>query len=376
MTKWINLFGKIRAFFARMWAKNDSPKPTKKRKAIKQRSRDHMGAHYYLGDLLDQLDNSFKSLDSLKKVNKEAYKTFSKVSCHVASKDLLRSADNQYSIKRDQIPAVGCSFLADIGDKRITKVVDGDEFRAPTFCYFKRIKNPINVQQTNGITLEVCSVFEFEDTPEAVNFYVSIDEDLNITPLKQLHVKEVPVRPKISRKNNRPFSIRRAYWQQAPYLEDMAKDNNETVEEAAATMTWIAINSVLAMDSGVHVRVAKGSKRVTFAIDMLRTPYFFKDRDKTVNENGKTQKIFHIVAGHKRKLANGEETTVKSHFRGIRKFMWNGFKINILLNGKHIKSFNENNIDGVELLASQPMPEGYVDSQVIVDAASEAYDRL
>lgn len=130
------------------------------------------------------------------------------------------------------------------------------------------------------------------------------------------------------------------------------------------------------MDSGVHVRVAKGSKRVTFAIDMLRTPYFFKDRDKTVNENGKTQKIFHIVAGHKRKLANGEETTVKSHFRGIRKFMWNGFKINILLNGKHIRSFNENNIDGVELLESQPMPEGYVNSQVIVDAASEAYDRL
>ena len=115
MTKWINLFGKIRAFFARMWTKKDNTKPAKKRKATKQRSRDHLGAHYYLGDLLDQLDNSFKSLDSLKKVNKEAYRTFSKVSCHVASKDLLRSTGNQYSITRDQIPSVGCSFLADTG---------------------------------------------------------------------------------------------------------------------------------------------------------------------------------------------------------------------------------------------------------------------
>ena len=367
-----NIFSKAYALISRLWKKPEQPK---KRKKIKRRERDHLGAHYYLGDLLDQLDNSFKSLDSLKKVNKQAYKTFSKVSCHVASTDLLRGTGNQYSITRDQIPSVGCSFISDTGDKRITKVVDGEEFRAPTFCYFKRIKNPINVQQSNGITLEVCSVLEFEKGPEAVNYYVSIDEDLNITPLKELHVKEVPVRPKVSRKNNRPFSIRRAYWQQAPYIEDMAKEHHETLEEAATYLTWIAINSALAMDSGVHVRVAKGSKRVTFAIDMLRTPYFFKDRDKTVNENGKTQKIFHIVAGHKRKLANGEETTVKSHFRGIRKFMWNGFKINILLTGKHVKSFNTNNIDGIEILESEPMPEGYVNTLEIVNAASEAYDR-
>ena len=369
-----NIFKKAYAIISRLWKKPEPEQP-KKRKKIKQRSRDHLGAHYYLGDLLDQLDNSFKSLDSLKKVNRGAYNTFSKVSCHVTSTDLMRGTGNQYSITRDQIPSVGCSFISDTGDKRVTKVVDGEEFRAPTFCYFKRIKNPINVQQTNGITLEVCSVFEFNNGPEAVNYYVSIDEDLNITPLKEIHVKEVPVRPKVSRKNNRPFSIRRAYWQQAPYIESMAKEHHETVEEAAAYLTWIAINSVLAMDSGVHVRVAKGSKRVTFAIDMLRTPYFFKDRDKTVNENGKTQKIFHIVAGHKRKLANGEETTVKSHFRGIRKFMWNGFKINILLTGKHIKSFNKNNIDGVEILESQPMPEGYINAQEIVNAASEVYDR-
>lgn len=369
-----NIFNKAYTLILRLWKKS-APEQPKKRKKIKQRSRDHLGAHYYLGDLLDQLDNSFKSLDSLKKVNKQAYKTFSKVSCHVASTDLMRSINNQYSITHDEIPSVGCSFLTDTGDKRIIKVVDSEEFRAPTFCYFKRVKNPINVQQSNGITLEVCSVFEFEEGPEFVSYYVSIDEDLNITPLKELHVKQVPVRPKISRKNNRPFSIRRAYWQQAPYLVDMAKEHYETVEEAATTLTWIAINSVLAMDSGVHVRVAKGSKRVTFAIDMLRTPYFFKDRDKTVNENGKTQKIFHIVAAHKRKLANGEETTIKSHFRGIRKFMWNGFKINIILNGKHMRSFNENNVDGVEILKSEPMPDGYVDAQEVVNAASEAYDR-
>jgi hypothetical protein len=373
MNKFKEILARVRAYVARMFRNQEPAKPAKPRKKIQQQSREHMGAHYYLGDLLDQLDNSFKSLDTLKKVNREAYKTFSKVSCHVSSKYLLRTDENQYSITRDQIPAIGCSFLADVGDNRVTKVENGDEFRAPTFCYFKRIKNPINVQQTNGITLEVCLVFEFKSGPQAVSYHVSIDEDMNIKPLKELHIKNIPVRPKISRKNNRPFSISRAYWQEAPYLSDMAKDNNETIERAAETMTWIAINSVLAMDSGVHVRVAKGSKRVTFAIDMMRTPYFFKDRDKVVNENGATKKIFHIVAAHERTLASGEKKTIKSHFRGIRKFMWNGYKINILLSGKHATSFNNFTSDAIEV-AESDTPKGFVSMEQAASKISETLD--
>ena len=368
-----NIFNKAYAIISRLWKKPEPEQP-KKRKKIKQRERTHTGAHYYLGDLLDQLEGSFKSLDSLKKVNRSAYNTFSKVSCHVTSGDFLLQTGNQYNSTRDQIPSIGCSFHPDDGNKRTVFDKNGEELTAPTFCYFKRIKNPINVQPSNGITLEVCVVFEFSSGPEAVSYFVSIDEDMTVTPLKELRMKQIKVDPKISRRNNRPFSIQRASWTVSPLLQDYSAKRKITIDEEAAEFTWMAINSALSVDNGVHVRVAKGSKRVTFAIDMLRTPYFFKDRDKTVNENGKTQKIFHIVAGHKRKPANGEETTVKSHFRGIRKFMWNGFKINILLTGKHIKSFNENKADGIEILESEPMPEGYINSQEIVNSASEVYD--
>ena len=369
-----SIFNKAYTLILRLWKKPEPEQP-KKRKKIKQRERTHTGAHYYLGDLLDQLEGSFKSLDTLKKVNRSAYNTFSKVSCHVTSQHFLLQLGNQYNLTRDQIPSVGCSYLVDTGDERIVDKHTGEEWRSPCFCYFRRVKNPINVQQSNGLILEVCLVFEFEKGPEAVSYYASVNEDMTITPLKELRIKRIKVDTKVSRKNNRPFSIQRASWMLSPLLQEYSGRKDKPIEKEAEEFTWMAINSAVSVDNGVQVRVAKGSKRVTFAIDMLRTPYFFKDRDKTVNENGKTQKIFHIVAGHKRMLSNGEEVAVKTHFRGIRKFTWNGFKINILLNGKHVKSFNKNTADALEVPADEGMPDGYVDAQEVVNAASEAYDR-
>ena len=92
---------------------------------------------------------------------------------------------------------------------------------------------------------------------------------------------------------------------------------------------------------------------MSFSIDMLRTPYFFADRKKVVNENGNTKKIFHIVRGHKRK--NG--TFIKTHFRGLREFVWNDYQVKIGLAGLHRKSIFEftgalENVDETEMQKS------------------------
>lgn len=372
-----NMMNKIHALFARMWVSSKTETIKKQRNPIKQKTREHFGAHYYLGDLLDQLENSFKSLNSLKKVNRTAYKMFSKVSCHVTSKDFLWQIGNHYSITRDQIPSIGCAFFTDTRDGRVTKTDKDGDWVHPTFGYFQKIKNPINVQPSNGTVLEVCFVYEYKEGPVATSYYVSVDDDMNIRPLKELHVNYVNIKPKISRKNNRPFQIPRASWAISSSLirnhSEQEKDNR-TPEQRAEENTWMIINSALAVDTGVNVRVAKGSKRVTFGIDMTRTPYFFKDRDKTVNENGKTQKIFHIVSGHKRTMANGDEIMIKTHFRGIRKFMWNGFQINIVLNGKHAKSLNAYTADATEISENEVIPDGYISSADIGEKIGTIYD--
>ena len=82
--------------------------------------------------------------------------------------------------------------------------------------------------------------------------------------------------------------------------------------------------------SGLQVRASKGYVSLKFHIDMLRTPYFFKDRNITVNHNGRKKRIFHIVRTHKR-----GDKYIKSHFRGLRKFKWHNYDIVISMPGKH-----------------------------------------
>ena len=52
------------------------------------------------------------------------------------------------------------------------------------------------------------------------------------------------------------------------------------------------ISSVEAGDSGLRITARKGECAATFALDMDRTAYFFKDRDVTINDKGSRRKIF------------------------------------------------------------------------------------
>ena len=83
------------------------------------------------------------------------------------------------------------------------------------------------------------------------------------------------------------------------------------------------------------IRVTKGGLAAVFSIPVLRTPYFFKDREYYKTANGNRKPIFHIVRTHKRDLQTGGETYVRTHFRGHRQFEWNGYKISITVPGWH-----------------------------------------
>lgn len=72
------------------------------------------------------------------------------------------------------------------------------------------------------------------------------------------------------------------------------------------------------------VSVTKNSDRVTFSVDKKLTKKYFSDRNKTVNENGKTKKIVHYVSPFIR-YKNGKKEFVKEHIRGVNNFNWNGY---------------------------------------------------
>ena len=335
------------------------PITPKARKATLRRGKDHYGAHYYLSDLLDQIDQTFKGMDALKRADKSSYNIFSKVAFNVADSNLIvqHGFQNHWQMNVNDIPMWGGMNLttkthSDYEDKYAIKSNEKDGWVRPHFIMFRRVKRPYNVQPTNKITLELGFLYNHEsvtNTPPWLDlFYVEVDKEGNMRPLKCLSPEVVKI------KNNKSFV--RTRWKLPENTLRFCEHHNLDLTQYVHDVTWYAINMAKSVDTGIQVRVSKGKKRVTFAIDMLRTPYFFNDRDKVVNENGQTKKIFHIVRAHERTTAGGEKKIIKSHTKGLRKFKWNGYDVNIYLAGKHTLSANAITNDAYCLAANEPIP--------------------
>ena len=75
--------------------------------------------------------------------------------------------------------------------------------------------------------------------------------------------------------------------------------------------------------------VERDGHRAIFYVDHRDTKTFFKNREKTVTENGYTKRIIHLVEEHERKNSSGNVSVVSEHVRGENKFSWNGFKCSV-----------------------------------------------
>jgi len=352
-----NIIQRIVDWFRAKFFSNKAEKPKRK---YNRKSKEHMGSHYYLSDLLDQMPDAFLGLELLRKVAPETHKLFSKTGCAVASKDMTLSVGKTGYIDYKNAPSFGCAHMIH------TKVQEDVELKGgcfPIVCYFSKVKRPYNVQPTNKATYEFGFVFDtrhLSGCPLAVleRIYLSVDEDGTYTALKMCQPKPM----KVGRS-----SFVRMTWEYPQLLENYAEQWGDTDIEGVAEW-WFNLITHMSMstESGLTVRIKKKKSVVSFAIDMERTPYFFSDREKTVNVNGKTKKIFHIVRGHTRTMADGTEKYIKPHFRGLRKFLWNDYQVSISLTGKHHKSMFDYSASA-ELLATTAERDAVVASGKFMD---------
>ena len=101
----------------------------------------------------------------------------------------------------------------------------------------------------------------------------------------------------------------------------------ETPEAYACMLLGFLSDWINTSGQEFSVRAERDGLSVNFGVALGRTPYFFKDREVTLNVRGKTCRIFHAVEAHERLLSDGRVTQVKAHYRGLRHFMWKGEKI-------------------------------------------------
>jgi hypothetical protein len=67
------------------------------------------------------------------------------------------------------------------------------------------------------------------------------------------------------------------------------------------------------------------------------TKHFFADRDTTVTDaSGKKKKIIHHVVQHERILESGKISMVREHIRGLNKFDWQGYAVNVIAPKFHL----------------------------------------
>jgi hypothetical protein len=107
----------------------------------------------------------------------------------------------------------------------------------------------------------------------------------------------------------------------------------------------------------IRISMKKGGLATVMNVDIVRTPYFFSDRDHVVVDSVK-KRIFHVVQTHERDIGDGRSTYVRTHFRGLRRFTWNGYEITITAPGRDHNDWAHSDIAAIDSESEAGREEG------------------
>ncbi len=301
------------------FTKRKAEKP--KSKTIKAEKVD--GEFYFRKDILDQLENYFKVLKRMKKFDRDAYRFFSRVGCNIVPQDeAFEKFQRLEPWFVEQRPSRGGIMYTDAVDLK-------GMIRPAAFYFvkFSRSNAPPSLQPVNRGAVYQCTVYwDWKEKGSPTEFGAAVLPDGSVQILKVLHHDSQPIRPK---KGGRPFTVPKRTWGFGGFFEDWASEHDMKCQQHLAQIFCSAANAfMLANSHMVKVKCTKDKLSGIFSVNVQRTPYFFADREKT----GK--KIFHMVRTHTRDLGD-RQIPIRTHFRGERNFMWNGYKIGITVPGWH-----------------------------------------
>lgn len=313
-------------------AKKNNPSWTK---AGRSEHAEAGGRYYYFSDLLDSLDNTFECLRLLRKCDPDAYQLYSRVGATFSPKNTQILTDDVEPMFRkfENFPSF---FMTTLGDGKCSTDKNKISARA---VYFQKLSKIPAVQRVDGIVYSGALFYADKNEEKlriSAQMFVGVTRAGEVIPLKVNMAWPQVIKHKHKRKNLRSTTVVHHKFEYPDIIKEISKENNVGVKSLILRMFYLALNNSVNAESGITVIVRKGKLSARFAIDMLRTPYFFKDRERTVA--GK--KIFHIVRPHER-VTNGKTRIVRSHCRGEREFMWKGYKVTVTLPGLHYNPLYE-----------------------------------
>ena len=339
--------------------------------------------------ILDRLDEYFDIIKRLRKADVDSFRLHRKFGAAILPKSELDvitedswKAHYLYPWWKTNRPSFGAFFLCKGADE------DRDgEYSEPTFICFRKFKKDTvhpDIQKGRGdiYVVMVCWDGLFRKNSKSkkgvvTEFAVALDEEANIQILKTRQDVAQTIRSKNPGHSGR-FQINRKKFIIDPFFIDWADQHKDSIPDVHSYMSRIfvlAANAFSMQNSEMaKVRVRRGNTTALFPIDILYTPYFFKDRLTTTLPSGRTKPIFHIVRTHARQVS-GVTKYVKTHFRGEMNFNWNGYQVGITVPGWHHLDASEFSGHAHSVADDDHRKiEGYLDSGELADALNEIED--
>ncbi len=305
------------------------------------------GKWYFRKDILDRLDQYFNYIGLMKKADPESYVLYSRIGASI-------TAAQKLYIGKDLPPRWNVTHARPgFGALAFMFANDDKDFGLKFLSFRKMTALPPKVQRLVGAdNYQVVMIYEFSPgKPFALSFYVAIISG-EVTLLKERVIVQQ------ARRNSHLTIILRREWK-IPEIPAGAEYEGLTDLERARGIFMLAIDSYENANSGLRVDVARGRRHAAFNVDLLRTPYFFKDRAFVPTTDGRRLRIFHIVRTHKRR-ARGKESYVRSHFRGTRRFDWNGYRVNVSMPGYHHADMMQATMGAHSFEDEAAMPRGWI----------------
>ena len=273
-------------------------------------------------ELLDNLEYTFNSvkLPTMKEswLERDSIVGLKKLGIHVPNPWNLHA--NSKDVKVDvtkPLPAIMCISNATVD------TVNTKKYMYPKIIFAVKLKKlPWQVARKTGAPYQFGMAFDIEEKLFWMHMYITVNRSTGeIQFCDELKVT--------AHKINREKTFYNKAWGTSSYLEDDLK----TVEERKQ----MTKNFFVSMhdwwserDARWNVVVKKNGDRVTFGVDNSQTPYYFKDRDKSIKTaTGQTKKIVHYVKEHDRKV-NDKTTMVKEHIRGLQEFNWASYHCHVV----------------------------------------------
>lgn len=316
------------------------------------------GQFYFRDTILDQLDEYFFYAKRMKKADPQAYELYSKIgavvrpiSRHVKGPDATTRGTPIEAVElspwfRQALPSFGA--VAEGMSSRLEQIEDDAKVLYPRFAWFTKYERQSpQVQWTNlGASYSCCiywdkRTFKGAKRPDygaPQEFPLVILPDGSVQVLRVLINSRQIVHHKHGARRGYTSGIPHQRWGIAKDFIDWARDHHQDPQEFLSR-TFINVANGFQESNASMIRIAarKDGITATFGIDPARTPYFFADRDVTITESGVKQRIFHMVRTHIR--SNGSR--VKMHFRGVRRFHWKGYEVQIVVPLREHLDFTE-----------------------------------